>query len=95
MKKLVSTFIIALVLFFGAAHAEDMPSPLTAQEAVERLRSGAAVYSCSMKTDWFSEKPGQCPCCTMDLGKVKDIKDGKAVFENNKQGMDMKIMEKK
>lgn len=91
MKKLLSTFVIALALLTGAAYAEDKPSPLTAQQAVERLQSGEPVYSCSMKTDWFSDKPGQCPCCTMDLEKVKEIKDGKAVFDNH----DMNTMEKK
>ena len=91
MKKLLSTLVIALALFTGAAYAEDKPSPLTAQQAIERLQSSEPVYSCSMKTDWFSDKPGQCPCCTMDLEKVKEIKDGKAVFDDH----DMNMMEKK
>lgn len=91
MKILLSTFVIALTLLTGAAYAEEKPSPLTVQQVQERLQSGEPVYSCSMKTDWFSDKPGQCPCCTMDLEKVKEVKDGKAVFNDH----DMNTMEKK
>lgn len=91
MKKLLSTFVIALTLLGSAAYAEDKPSPLTAQQATQLLEEGKTVYSCSMKTDWFSDKTGQCPCCTMDLEKVKEIKDGKAVFDDH----DMNMMEKK
>lgn len=99
MKKLLTALFLSLTLFTGIAYAEDKPSPLTAQQATQLLQEGKPVYSCSMKTDWFSDKPGQCPCCTMDLEKVKEIKDGKAMFEENKgsmnmnmKGMDMKDM---
>ena len=102
MKKLLTALFLSLTLFSGMAYAEDKPSPFTAQQATQLLQEGKPVYSCGMKTDWFSDKPGQCPCCTMELEKVKEVKDGKAVFENGKQsmpmdmkGMDMKTMEKK
>jgi hypothetical protein len=91
MRKLFSTLVIALTLLGSAAYAEDKPSPLTTQQATQLLEKGEPVYSCSMKTDWFSDQPGQCPCCTMDLEKVKEIKDGKAVFDDH----DMNMMEKK
>lgn len=92
MKKLLATLCLALTLVAGAAYAEEKPSPLTLQQAAQLLKEGKPVYSCSMKTDWFSDKPGQCPCCTMDLEKVKEIKEGNAVFDD---GMNMKSMEKK
>jgi hypothetical protein len=95
MKKLLSTLAIALTLITSAAYADDKPSPLTAQQATQFLQEGKPIYSCSMKTDWFSDKPGQCPCCTMDLEKVKEIKDGKAVFEESKDSMNMKGMDMK
>jgi hypothetical protein len=102
MKKLLSVIALSFLFATGTAYAEDKPSPLTTQQATQLLQEGKSVYSCSMKTDWFSDKPGQCPCCTMDLEKVKEIKDGKAVFGSGKQsmpmnmnGMDMKMMEKK
>jgi hypothetical protein len=95
MNKLLAIFFVSFALTTGAAYAEDKPSPLTERQAVELLQSGKLVYSCTMKDNWFSDKPGQCPCCTMDLEKVKEIKDGKAVFEDGKQSMkhmDMKDM---
>ncbi len=100
MKKLLIAVFLSSALFSGMVSAEDKPSPLTSQQATQLLQESKPVYSCGMKTDWFSDKPGQCPCCTMDLEKVKEIKDGKAVFEDGKQtmpmnGMDMKMMEKK
>lgn len=96
MKQLLSTLIIGLTLISSTAYAEDKPSPLTQTQAIERLQAHQPVYSCSMKTDWFSDKPGQCPCCTLDLEKVAAIKDGNAVFDTGSmKGMDMKAMEKK
>lgn len=103
MKKLLTALFIALTLATGAAYAADQgdkPSPLTVEQATQLLHDGKPVYSCGMKSNWFSDKPGQCPCCTMDLEKVKEIKDGNAVFEDGKQsmpmkGMDMNMMEKK
>lgn len=79
MKKLLSMMIMAFGLVSMPAFAEDT-SPLTAQQAMERLSAGEAVYSCEMKTDWFSAETGQCPCCAMDLVTVSAIEDGNAVF---------------
>jgi len=70
----------------------DKPSPLTEQQATQRLRDGKPVYSCPMKTEWFSDQPGQCPSCTDALMKVNEIKDGEAVFEEGSPNMDMKSM---
>jgi hypothetical protein len=107
MKKLLSALIVAVALMSGAAHAANPSdptnsvSPLTAEQAAKLLHEGKPVYSCSMKTTWFSDKPGQCPCCTLDLEKVKEIKGGQAVLEGNAampmdmKGMDMKTMETK
>jgi len=105
MKNLLSALavlFIALTITIGNVYAEDKPSPLTETQASQLLHSGKPVYSCGMKPTWFSDKPGKCPCCTMDLGKVKEIKDGKAIFDDGKQsmqidmkGMDMKTMEQK
>ena len=96
MKKLLSILVIGFTLMSGTAYAEEKPSPLTQTQAIERLQAHQPVYSCSMKTNWFSDKPGQCPCCTLDLEKVTAIKDGNAVFgQDSMKGMDMKMMEKK
>lgn len=91
------------VILVGSSSKADLsdpaqkPSPLTEQQAIERLHESKPVYSCGMKPTWFSPEPGQCPCCTMQLEKAKDIKDGKAVFEDGKQSMpmDMKDMDMK
>lgn len=107
MKKLLSALIVAVALMVGPAHAANPSdptnsvSPLTAEQAAKLLHEGKPVYSCPMKMTWFSDKPGQCPCCTLDLGKVKEIKDGQAVLEGNAtmpmdmKGMNMKTMETK
>ena len=106
MKKLLSILAVLMLLMTGTAYAADQsdpanaPSPLTVEQAMQILHEGKPVYSCSMKMTWFSDKPGQCPCCTMPLEKVKDIKEGQAVFEENGAGMqihmkDMKMMESK
>ncbi len=116
MKKLLTILLLSLALLNGAAYAADQtdpqhkPSPLTVEQATQLVHEGKPVYSCGMKPTWFSDQPGQCPCCTMPLMKVKDVKDGKAVFEENKGSMnmnmegmgmedmpmkDMKMMEKK
>lgn len=106
MKKLLSVLAVSMLLITGVAYAADQsnpanaPSPLTVEQATQMLHEGKPVYSCPMKMTWFSDKPGQCPCCTMSLEKVKDIKDGQAVLEENGAGMqmdmkDMKMMESK
>ena len=94
MKKLIMTTMLILTLATGAAYAENKSTPLTEQQATERLQQSKPVYSCNMKPEWFSDQPGQCPCCTNDLMKVKEIKEGKAVFDESKQSMpmDMKDM---
>ncbi len=84
----------------STSNPENMPSPLTPEQSAQMLHDGKPVYSCPMKMTWFSDQPGQCPCCTMALEKVKDIKDGQAVLEENGSGMqmdmkDMKMMESK
>lgn len=106
MKKLLTILIFSLSTM-SAAYAADQykvvekPSPLTVEQATQAIHDGKPIYSCQMKPDWFSDKPGQCPCCTLPLAKVKDIKDGSAVFEDGKQpmpmnlkGKDVKMMEK-
>lgn len=106
MKKLLSVMIVSIALVSGAAYAANPSdptnsvSPLTVEQAAKLLHEGKPVYSCSMKTTWFSDKPGQCPCCTLDLEAVKDIKDGKAVLQSGDSSMpmdmkDMKMMETK
>lgn len=103
MKKLLVVVIVSLALFAGAAQATegsngivDKPSPLTIEQASQLLTEGKPIFSCGMKPDWFSDKPGQCPCCTMDLEQVKEIKDGKAVFGSGEsQSMPMMNMESK
>ena len=108
MKKFLTIFALSLAFATGTAYAADTsdplnkPSPLTVEQATQLLHDNKPVYSCGMKPSWFSDKPGQCPCCTMDLEKVKEIKDGNAVFDTgnqsmpmNMKGMDMKMMEKK
>ncbi|MDE3015366.1 MAG: hypothetical protein KGI29_00375 [Pseudomonadota bacterium] len=99
MKKSLIFFAIFLMLLNGAACAADVtdplnkPSPLTIEQAMQLLHDSKPVYSCGMKPNWFSGKPGQCPCCTMSLMKVKAINGGKAVFEEgNSMNMDMKNM---
>ncbi len=106
MKKFLTILILSLSTMSGAAYAADqmtvVASPLTVEQATKALHDGKPVYSCQMKPDWFSDKPGQCPCCTLPLDKVTEIKDGAAVsFEGGKQpmqmnlkGMDVKKMEK-
>lgn len=106
MKKLLSILTVSMLLMMNVAHAADTPdpanapSPLTVEQATQMLQEGKSVYSCPMKMTWFSDKPGQCPCCTMSLEKVKDIKDGQAVLEESQSSMqtdmkDMKMMESK
>ena len=102
MKKLLSVMIVAVALISGIAHAANPSdptnsvSPLTVEQAAKLLHDGKPVYSCPMKMTWFSDKPGQCPCCTLDLEKVKEIKDGQAVLGgNSSMQMDMKSMETK
>lgn len=107
MKKYLTTLIVAVALMGGTAYAANPSdptnsvSPLTAEQAANLLHEGKPVYSCPMKMTWFSDQPGQCPCCTLDLQKVKEIKDGRAVLEGNSsmqmdmKGMDMKSMETK
>lgn len=97
MKKLIVTTMLILTLTAETAYAENKSTPLTEQQATERLQQSKPVYSCDMKLDWFSDQPGQCPCCTNDLMKIKAIKDGKAVFDDSKQSMpmDMKDMNNK
>ena len=99
MKKLLTALCISFALVTGAAYAADSdtlnkPSPLTVEQALGLLHEGKPVYSCEMKPNWFSDKPGQCPCCTMQLEKVKEIKDGKSVFDTGSQSMPMNMMEK-
>mgnify|MGYP000918150545 CR=1 FL=1 len=98
MKKLLSILAVSMLLMTGMAYAADpseAPSPLTVEQATQLLHDGKAIYSCPMKMTWFSDKPGQCPCCTMSLEKVKDIKGGQAVLEESGSSMqmDMKDME--
>lgn len=83
MYRFFASLMLAFFLMAGTAYADQKASPLTLQQAQERLQSGEEVYSCSMKTDWFSDLPGQCPCCTMDLERVHTIEDGKAVFHDH------------
>ncbi|MBN8531207.1 MAG: hypothetical protein J0L97_05030 [Alphaproteobacteria bacterium] len=85
MKKLLTMIALTSALLGTPVYADEKPSPLNVKQATERLQSGKPVYSCSMKTDWFSEQPGQCPCCEMALEKVKEVKDGKAVFETTEK----------
>jgi hypothetical protein len=95
VKKLLTVLFIAFTLATGAVHAEDKPSPLTVEQATQLLHGGKPVYSCGMKPSWFSGQPGQCPCCTMNLEKVKEIKDGNAVFDTGSQSMPMMNMMEK
>lgn len=96
MKKLLTALFLSLTLFSGMAYAENKASPLTEKQAIERLQEGKEVYSCPMHTDIFSESKEKCPICGMELKKVKDVKDGKAVFgESNSTSMDMKGMDMK
>lgn len=101
MKKLLTILALSLTLLNGAAYAAEQsdplnkPSPLTVEQATQLVHEGKPVYSCGMKPTWFSDQPGQCPCCTMSLMKVKDVKDGKAVFEEGSMNMDMKGMDMK
>ena len=101
MKKLFAVFVLSFALLNGAAYAADQtdplnkPSPLTVEQAAQLMHDGKPVYSCEMKPGWFSDTPGQCPCCTMALEKVKEIKDGNAVFDTGSQSMPMNMMEKK
>ncbi len=100
MKKLLSVLIVSMTLMAGAVYAADqsdltnMPSPLTVEQASQRLHEGKTVYSCPMKMTWFSDTSGQCPCCTMSLVPVKEIKDGQAVLDekDDSMKMDMKDM---
>lgn len=102
MKQLLSFLTISMLLITGAVYAADQsdstnePSPLTVEQATQILHDGKPIYSCPMKMDWFSDKPGQCPCCTMPLEKVKDIKDGQAVLEENSTNtqVDMRNMKR-
>ncbi|MBI3442092.1 MAG: cupredoxin domain-containing protein [Proteobacteria bacterium] len=73
----------------------NKPSPLMEQQAIERLQQSKPVYSCGMKPTWFSPEPGQCPCCTLPLEKVKEVKGGKAVFESGELGMQMDMKDMK
>jgi rubrerythrin len=57
---------------------------LTAAQAEEHLHSGKPVYSCPMHTHVFSEAPGRCPICGMDLRRVKEVKDEQAVIGEDK-----------
>lgn len=96
MKKLLSILAVSMLLTTGVAYAADSAealSPLTVEQATQLLHDGKTVYSCPMKMTWFSDKPGQCPCCTLSLEKVKDIKDGQAVLEESQSGMQMDMKE--
>ncbi|MDE3015926.1 MAG: hypothetical protein KGI29_03285 [Pseudomonadota bacterium] len=101
MKKSLTFFALFLMLLTGTAYAADAtnplkkPSPLTVEQAAQLMHDGKPVYSCEMKPGWFSDTPGQCPCCTMALEKVKEIKDGNAVFDTGSHSMPMNMMEKK
>ena len=102
MNKILSIFVLSLMLLNGAAYAADQSdpqnkrSPLTVEQATQALHDGKPVYSCPMKPDWFSDKPGQGPCTGVSLEKVTDVKNGKAVFEEgNSMNMDMKGMDMK
>jgi hypothetical protein len=99
MKKLLTVLLLSFALIGGTAYAADAPSPLTEQQAIQLLQEGKPVYSCPMHTHIFSDHEEKCPICGMKLSKVKEIKDGKAVFEESKgstsmdmKGMDMKDM---
>jgi len=94
MKKLLTALLLTFALIGGVAHAADVPSPLTEKQAVERLQESKPVYSCPMHTHIFSDHEEKCPVCGMKLEKIKEIKDGKAVFEESKGSinMDMKDM---
>lgn len=83
MKKLFAVFFVTCMIT-GSAFAADKPDPVTQAQASQLLHDSKPVYSCRMKPDWFSDKPGQCPCCTMDLEQVKAIKNGQAVFGDPK-----------
>lgn len=86
-------------------HAATKSKPLAEQQAIQLLQEGKPVYSCPMHTHIFSDHEEKCPVCGMTLLKVKEIKDGKAVFEEGKGSMnmdmkdmpmkDMNMMEKK
>jgi plastocyanin len=62
----------------GAAHPHG--TALTAAQAAEYLHSDKPVYSCPMHRHVFSDAAGSCPVCGMNLMRVKEIKDGKAVI---------------
>jgi len=100
MKKsltALTAIFITITLTIGNVYAENKPSPLTEMQASQLLHDGKPVYSCGMNLTWFSDKSGKCPCCTMDLGRVKEIKNGKAILDDGKQSMPMgmRTMEKK
>lgn len=101
MTQLFSTLLLLIFTLVSDAAYADMntPSPLTVEQATQLMHDGKPVYSCSMKPEWLTDQPGNCPCCAMSLEKVKEIKDGQAVFEEgsmNMTNMPMKdnIMEK-
>ena len=83
MKNILAIAAIMILLAGSVAYAEEKPSPLTAQQATEMLQGGKTVYACPMKMDWLSDKPGECPCCNMQLSEVKEIKDGQAILKSN------------
>jgi plastocyanin len=62
----------------GASHPHA--TLLTAVQATEFLHSDKPVYSCPMHKHVFSGAAGSCPLCGMNLVRVKEVKDGKAVI---------------
>lgn len=99
MKKPIAILAIAISLLGGVAYAAEdhsKDSPLTEAQAMQRLHEGKTVYGCPMKMAWYTDQPGKCPW-HMDVAKVKDIKDGKPVFDEsastNTDMKDMKMME--
>lgn len=62
-------------------HADKPAASLTSAQAAEYLTAKKPVYSCPMHTHIFSDAAGQCPVCGMNLMPVKEVKDGKAVME--------------
>lgn len=77
-----------------AKETQRQGASLTAAQATEHLQSNKPVYSCPMHTHVFSDAPGQCPICGMDLMRVKEVKDGQAVMGEVKD-TGMPVMEKK
>src|SRR5687767_2641208 len=101
MRKILINLILGLILLAGAAavawqfYGEELRKALWSSKTEEKTEQHAAaptreVYYCPMHKEYESDKPGNCPICSMKLVK-KEVTPGGAPSGQVEQGQTSEI----